>query len=670
INWEDVFSDLNSLSVGYLQKIKERLSAALSEKDITAENAKVLAEKIREIENAIGEKRDFMSAILPGLRERKRLTEEAASAESLYQNALMQEVDAINKVMATKTAIKAELDKLDIRDALGQKIEIDLAAISEENKETLLASLEKGSDLYNSLLRLFENLAADQSNLKAKQQDKTNAKTNLDRQWDKLKGMNSVTDIFSWAAGGNPLAIMQGVAQNAQSMSEFVDKIGVGSTDFGEAVHGFADGVGGFNNAVQSLMSGDIFGAVNGILDGVAGFGRMGINALIGAGNEEEMEKEIEELSKSNDNLAKAIESLAERISDTSSTNQESLDAYRDALRAEKEWEENQRKAIDARASEYANSGYGFLGLGGKHSFNANMAGNGWDGWKTFSDILKKHLGENGIEHNSVNRNTIWSLTPEEMKLLQQFAPKEWASLFSTDGHRNPQDLVNEYIDRAGMIDSLTSALNEKLTGYSWEGFLDSYKSLLKDLDSTTEDFAEHINELISNALIESFVNDVLKKDIQDLYNYIADHAADGIDEAEQRQIDAMNKAIADKGLAWRQSMEDAGLIRNNSDNGYEQQASSKGFAAMSQDTADELNGRFTALQIVGERINQNVASILASVLTMSSDNAQANQCVTEIRNLLLYSNSCLEDLKTNSDYMRKNLYTILQNIESRLKNL
>lgn len=300
---------------------------------------------------------------------------------------------------------------------------------------------------------------------------------------------------------------------------------------------------------------------IAGIVKGIGNLFSGGI--AFGGSNEDEMEERIDELAKANEALTTSIDALKNTIEKKDSSNEMSIEAYQKALQAEQDWEKNQREAIAAKASEYANSGYGFLKLGGKRSFNAHMAGNDWEGWKAFTQALKEH----GIDKD-VNRNNIWTLTPEEMQILRDFRPSEWASLFSGDGHKNPQDLVNEYIERAGMQESLTSALNEKLTGYSWDGFIDAYKNLLKDLDSTTEDFADHINELISNALIESFVNsDAIKERISNLYDKIAEYAgvdSDGgttLTESEIEDIRRDNENIASLLTTWRDAAKEAGLI-------------------------------------------------------------------------------------------------------------
>ncbi|MBR1526689.1 MAG: hypothetical protein IJ640_08530 [Prevotella sp.] len=645
IDWETVFGNLNRYSVAALTGIKNKLRSALDAKDITVENAQILAQKINELEENISNRTDVWSSILPGLRERKRLTEQAAAAESVYQKALSEEVDAINKVLDTKKQIKEQLDKLDIRNAFGQKITVELEAISEENKEMLLSSLDKGSELYKGLLRLFENLAADQANLGQAHQT-TEQKRNLAKSFDSAMSGGGLkqfaNDLFNFKGiGFTEIAGL--VNQNAQSLAEFTNKIGLEGTDFGNAVQGFADGVGGFNNAIQSLLNGDIFGAVNGVLDGVAGFGRMGINIIAGGGNEEEKEKENAELTKSQDRLTRAIEGLADKILKGETTNKESVEYYKKAVAAEKDWEQKQRKKIDNKASESTNTGYGFFGLEGKSSFNHHMAGDSWSGWKVFSDILKEHKGEDGVTHNSVNKGSIWNLSPEEMKLLQEFAPKEWDALFNGDGHRNPIDLVNEYIERAGKIEELTSALNEKLTGYSWDGFLDSYKSLLKDMGSETEDFTDKMEEIISNALLESLVNEEFRERIKDLYQYIADHAGDGLDEDELNYIRGENEKIANEMIARRQNLVDAGLLKPDDD--YEQEASKKGFQSMSQETGEELNGRFTALQISGENISAQMLLVVATLNSVASFSGSTNTAVIEIRDMLIFTNSYLEDM-------------------------
>jgi len=408
---------------------------------------------------------------------------------------------------------------------------------------------------------------------------------------------------------------------------QIIDALGTEPTKF---IEDLLQKVASVIEAILSELPQIIWAVIKGVGNIVGGVIK-GIGNLFSGGaafgsNESEMEAIIQEMSETNKNLASAIEGLKEQIGKSDNTNKESLDAYKKALQAEREWESNQRRAIDAMASEWTNSGYGFLGLGGKHSFNASMAGNDWYGWKRFTEELAKH----GFGNTTVNRDTIWQLSPEEMKILKEYAPSEWAALFNGDGHRNPKDLVEEYIERAGMQEELTAAMNQKLTGYDWEGFIGSYKKMLKDLDSTTEDFADHIKEMMSNALIESFVNEELKGDIDSLYKYIAKAAEDGLDAAELREIDRQNEAIANRSLAWRQSMIDAGMIQPTSESKYSQSGSTNSLSSMSEDTGQEMNGRLTSIQLgiftIVDLIQQQAVNVMgiaqstAGIHSMMSD--------------------------------------------------
>lgn len=573
LNWEEVFGDLSRLSVSALRTMRERLRQALDAKDITAENAQVITGKIREIEDTITDKSDVWSSVLPGLRERKRLSQQSAEAENEYGDALRRSAEAAGRVIEQKQRIKDMLEKTGATDGLGQIIEIDMSAISIDMQNTIqkMFHIEENSELSRQLSEAFRNLKTATIDLEAAEEKKNASQRRSEALGNLAKGGDFKTfakDLFN-TEGMGFTEITRLAAQNANSLADFVDKIGLENTDFGQAVHGFSEGVGGFNSTIQSLQNGDVIGAVNGVLDGIAGFAKFGTSIVSGRGNEEDMEKQIAELSKSNDRLSKSIDSLTERIGDSNATNEQSIDAYQQVYEAEKEWQANQRKAIEARASEWASSGYGFLGMGGKHSFNTNMAGGEWKGWRLFSDILSRHTGEAGVTHGSVNGSTLWSLTPEEMRLLRDFAPKEWEALFNTDGHRSPEDLVNEYMEHSGALDALTSALNEKLTGYTWDGFMNSYKSMLKNLTSTTEDFSENIEELISNALVESFANsEETQKRIRELYSKIAQYAskesAGGttLTKDEINDIRETNEAIAKTMLEWREAAQQAGLIK------------------------------------------------------------------------------------------------------------
>ena len=651
INWEVVFSNFDRLSTEALQTLRDKLRNMLRDGNITPENAKVLSEKILEAENEIANRKDVFANLFPALKERLRITNQIKQAEEEIQM-LQNSANQKRTELVTLISGKANMSEGAFRQQFGSELAAD-------DFESILSSLGIALD---DTTEEGKALTIALANLKKSVEQVTVAQENKETIRSMLKGDKSlfggIGDIMSnavKAGGGGLLGIIDVVGTNLNSMADFSDKIGLAGTDFGDAVHGFADGVNGFQSAIGALAKGDIFGAVNGVLDGIAGFGRAGISLFAGGGNADEMEAEIARLSAVNDKLAQSIDGLASRISQSDATNKQSVEAYRRALDAEKEWEANQRRAIDDRASEWSNSGHGFLGLSGKHSFNSylNDRGSGWRGWRDFNNVLQ----QNGYSTRVNSAGDLWQLSPEMMKLLRDYAPSAWIELLNTDGESNPSDLINQYIERAGKIEELTSALNEKLTGYSWEGYLDKYKSLLKDLTSETEDFGDAIEEIISNALLESLVNDEFKDRIKNLYKYIADHADDGLDEGELNYIRNENEKIANDMIARRQNLVDAGMIKPSEDE-KEQKATANGIEKMTHEDAGVIEGRLTATQIAVEQGNTKKDAILSQAtmmnVTMSDIRSIAtaqSEIADDTRNIL--ANSYLE-LREANDHLGK----------------
>lgn len=387
------------------------------------------------------------------------------------------------------------------------------------------------------------------------------------------------------------------------------------------------DGIGGIVSSLMDTVLGSVSGVLDDVLSGgiitkpmqsvVNGVGNIldsltfgGLGSWLG-GNDKEVMETVNRLTESNEYLRESIDSLAERIGQGDNTNAESIDYYNDARKAELEWEENQRNIIKGLASAWTNTGYGFLGLGGKGSFNKHSPGSGWEGWDAFTETLRK----NGFNITVDSTGDLWNLTPEQMELLRDSNPKEWQKLFSGDGHKNPKSAVEEYIERAGTLEELTDALNEKLTGYTWNGFLEKYKEMVRSAEDITEELGDFISETVTDALIESFVNEELKDDIKELYEYIADAAADGISEEEKARIEAMNSAIADKAESWREAMTDSGMIDPGS-YGTSQSGRAGAYTAMSQEQGTKLEGLWTTSAMHLSSMDEKMQDVSAQMGT------------------------------------------------------
>ena len=477
----------------------------------------------------------------------------------------------------------------------------------------------EASGLGDKIAKLFDELfGKDSSKMKALGEDVT-------------KILNKVLNEGKEAGASTGEVVKQAATEAVQAISKsggslwvmivglIMDLLDVLSEGIGALVETLLDKVGAAIEGILSeIGSGKFFerifkgvgNVIGGIIKGIGNLFSGGY--AFGASNVEEMEKEIAELAQTNEALAKSIDSLAKAISDKDSTNSESEEAYKRALAAEKEWQANQRKAISDRASEWSSSGNGFLGLGGKHSFNAYLNGD-FGMWDDFNKVLSQF----GYENRVYSANDLWKLSPEMMQLLRDYAPKAWAALLSTDGKANPSELINEYIDKAGKIDELTSALNEKLTGYTWDSFKDSYIDILKDLDSTNEDFADSLEEKLSNAILRSLINETYKDRIKALYQMIADAASDESEGGstmtggELAAIRAANESLASELIQARENLMEAGILKKTSGGSSSMSNAIKG---VTEQTADLLASYINTIRADESVVRALVAQYLPQI--------------------------------------------------------
>ena len=383
----------------------------------------------------------------------------------------------------------------------------------------------------------------------------------------------------------------------------------------------------------------------------IKGLGNVFSGGALFGGNTKKMEDEIAKLSEANEALAKSIEGLKDAISNNDATSKQSREAYKNAVAAQKEYNENQKNAIKKRASEYSNSGHGFLGLGGRSSFN-NYANRNKGLWQ---DAFNKTLKEQGFNTSVNYASDVWELSPEMLKALRDYAPKAWAAFFNKGGkgEANPKSLVDDYISQAGSLDSLTDALNEKLTGYTWDGFRDSYASLLKDLESETTDFGDFINKTISNAIIESLITSPkVQERIKKIYKMIADATdenSEGGEDISKDEADAIrkeNESLANDLLNKRKELEDIGLVQPTQS---EQSATSSAIQAITADQASTLIGIGYAMQIALEQGNETrkVISTDVGYIRLTAETLSNN--ISEMRDIQYQGLHQLEAINKNT---------------------
>lgn len=626
INWEDVFSDMARHSTAYLQGIKEKLRATLDAKDITAENAKILTEKIREIEDTISDRKDIWSSMLPGLRERLRLTEDVARAEEAAAKARNEAIAANLTVLGTKHAIHGKLAEAGVT--------VNVSDITNENKDRLMANVSKGSDLYDALLKLFENLATDTSKANVAREKAGKAEADKSSVLDKLGSMSKITDIMpGLGSGATVMQMAETVNANVQSLADLTDTIGLGKTEFGEAVHNFADGMGNFTGAMKSLASGDVIGAVNGVIKGFQSFGRL---FGIGGGNAESVRKSIERLTERNKLLEQSIRDLTDEMA--KSRGAVAIKISIDAEKLQKETNENYKRIAQEKARYHGSS----------KSFNRY-----WGGFD------KEQINRLSSQIDRQWSGDLWDLSPEEMKKLRSNVDM-WEKITNTGeggyGKRVAEKL-NDYIDQAGKLEEITERLYENLTTTTkanvFDDFLGSLHSLADGSEKVFDDIAENWQAMVNRMAVNNLVGAKFQKNLEAWYENLAklNEARTGgkLPDAEYRkrldELKAEYEGYVNSARSDIEQLRREGIIKETDRTGGTTQSGRSGaFTTMSQDQATKLEGLFVSGQMHWASIDDRVEDVAGTL----------NAAQEHLRKIEDNTGSSAESLKAIREEMKK----------------
>lgn len=270
---------------------------------------------------------------------------------------------------------------------------------------------------------------------------------------------------------------------------------------------------------------------------------------------------------------------------------------------------------------------YAFGGPQAKEIFDFIQANGGYD-------LENKLISEEAIWAMKSNAD-IWSKLPEWM-----------------------QQAIDKFVEFNDKAKELEETLNEDLFQTTSKGIEEAILEGLKGGKRGIADFGEDFEEIMRNALLQSFVIDQLRGKAQEFYKKYTLLA----DSDENGKLDLTAEEISDLREDWNDIIRAATEEAKNIDaivggsSSSSQEASKKGFATASQDSIDELNGRFTALQIAGEEIkNQSIAqSQSLNILTMKADtlisiNTETRNIADDTRDLIASSYLELVQISENT---------------------
>lgn len=192
----------------------------------------------------------------------------------------------------------------------------------------------------------------------------------------------------------------------------------------------------------------------------------------------------------------------------------------------------------------------------------------------------------------------------EQQKVIIQQQIEEERNKKKTDDDRI-KDWQKQLEDINAQLEDNKEKAVEAITGTDVMSAIDEFAQAYSEAWATGTDAAEASTKIVQN-LIKTAIIEFLKKklspSVEEFMKKLADYMSDGIvspwEEAELNKLKEKMDAEAQKVFDTSSK-----YFQEDKNDKYEQTATSGGFEKMSQDSADELNGRFTALQMTGEEI-------------------------------------------------------------------
>ena len=268
----------------------------------------------------------------------------------------------------------------------------------------------------------------------------------------------------------------------------------------------------------------------------------------------------------------------------------------------------------------------------------------------------------------------LWDLSSEQMeKLLTD------ERLVSVLGEVNGEfiDYIQNIADYGEQLEEIAQKEKEALTGIGLDEFKSGYVDLLSDLDSTNEEFADNFEKYLQKAIFSSLIANKYKDEIESLYNqWAADSESGGkLIPEEAERLRQEQKELAEKLLAEReQLMNDFGWKTSGVTS--DRQASSAVKVQASQESVDETNGRLTAIQETGYRIenaNQQqaiaITELKGSISGLLSKMGGMYNISDETRTILANSYLELQQIRENTGEIVKPIKQMQKDMEEVKRN-
>lgn len=614
IDWYQVFGNVGGIMKDALVPLLADLDKFVGTdkfQNLGADQQKSIVDAMQNIRNSIGNTSDLgwkdlardVVAYQDALKNAKIAQEEYTKTETLLIpriKVLQEQIENAKKSgnVAEQTRLQEELNKVQGQLAeSGKKIVTantkvrtsgqKLAQTTQNVTQPISAIHEflstSGLSDLASLWDSFDQLKGGIDGLKALKEAKNAA--------DGLKDMGKeAADAAADAGKKAGDALSEGLSKAGligQIVSAILKILDVLKDGIGTLISSLIDTVlNAVNGILKNILSGDFITQIGGSL--VSGIGNIlntisfgGFNSLFGVGgNAKEVNRTIDKLTDRNEILTDAIDKLRDSIDKNSG-----IKAVEDAKKAEnlqKEKEQNLKSIMEAQMGYH----------GSHHSFNAYFRGFSQEQIKKVSDAIGRQWNGNLNDLQSADEAAAILQNPDMVEAIKNTGKGGYGG--------RVLEKLKDYAAEAGTSEEIADDLAESLTQISFDSLKSEFIDTLMDMNSSAQDFSDNFSKMLMQAVLKAKVDDLLGNDMQAFYDEWAERAEANGGKLSKTDITALKgkyDEMVQEGLKIRDEVAEITGYKQS----YEQSASSGSFESMSQDTGDELNGRFTAVQIATE---------------------------------------------------------------------
>lgn len=575
INWDVVFQDMNRLSIPYLEDLRKKMKELLGSGTLEIDDMKTVSDQIYKIDDAISEQKDRWGLVNDAVREHRRLIDEAKDAQDRLAQARKVEFDAKADNMSQRRKIQGVFAE--------SGVNIDTSNITSANKDKLMGSTKNLSVSQTEKLRkLFDDLAV--SEVKVGKATKEVGKAQEEAKVKQDAAKKSLHDtIEEWAEG------LRKIQEKLKDLPGLVDALGLGNTGFGKAVNNGMDALNSGTQAFSDFASGNYIGAA---MNGIKTIGSLGKMFGIGGGNGAEVAKKTEELTESNDRLMYSIDKLKDSIDKSSGYT--AVSNYNAAYDAQKQ--------VNTQTMDILKTQMGYHGAHHSNAYYWNLSAQDYAAIN--KTLAQQSAVRGGYTNSSINKvnslEDIYKLTPEQMADIRTHNADVWKNM-TDQGKYDKTEYWEQYTELAGKLEELTEQINENLTQTTFDSMKSDFINNLMDMSKSAKDFSNDFTTMLNQSMLNFALGDLMNKKLKPLYeswaNKMKENGGRQLTPTELNNLKEEYDKIVQEGLAIRDNIADITGYKQS----YEQSASSGSFESMSQDTGEELNGRFTAVQIATE---------------------------------------------------------------------